>query len=278
METTVVAIRQTRPVDERERLRATFDRAADRYQRARPDYPQELLDALVEMTGVAAGDHLLEIGCATGKATVALANRGFRITCVELGAELAEAARRNLAAFPDVEVVHAAFETWERPRGSAFDLAYAATVWDWLDPAARYRLAWEALRPGGHLAFWGASHVFPDGGDPFFREIQEVYDEIGEGLPPGAPWLRPDELAQHDDEIIASGLFGDVRTRHFDWEVVYDAEAYIDLLETFSGHIAMAPWQRDRLFGEIRRRLAERPSATLRRHWGAVLHVATRLG
>jgi hypothetical protein len=50
------------------------------------------------------------------------------------------------------------------------------------------------------------------------------------------------------------------------------------LLDTFSGHIAMADWQRDRLYGEIRRRLAARPDGQLRRHWGAVLHVARRAG
>ena len=38
----------------------------------------------------------------------------------------------------------------------------------------------------------------------------------------------------------------------------------------------MEDWQRDRLYGEIRRRLADRPDGTLRRHWGAVLHVARR--
>ncbi len=63
----------------------------------------------------------------------------------------------------------------------------------------------------------------------------------------------------------------------FDWEVTYDAESYIDLLETFSGHIAMQPWQRERLYAEIRRRLAERPGGRVRRHWGAALHVARRV-
>ncbi len=64
--------------------------------------------------------------------------------------------------------------------------------------------------------------------------------------------------------------------RHFDWEQTYDAEAYIELLETFSGHIAMLPWPRDRLYGEIRRRLHDPPGHTARRHWGAVLHIAQR--
>jgi SAM-dependent methyltransferase len=260
---------------ERLTLRETFDRAAESYQRARPDYPGELFDDLSRVAGLAPGDRLLEVGCATGKATIPLARRGFRITCVELGSDLTAAARRNLAGL-DAEVIHGRFEDWRPAPGVRFDLVFAATAWHWLDPAVRYPGAWRALRPGGHLAFWSASHVFPDGGDPFFRELQDVYDEIGEGLPPGAAWPRPGELASQTAEIEASGLFDVTAVRHYDWERVYDAEGYIGLLSTFSGHLAMADWQRERLYGEIRRRLGERPDGTVRRHWGAVLHVARR--
>jgi SAM-dependent methyltransferase len=257
-------------------LRMSFDTAADLYQRARPEYPEALLDALIEGAGLHAGDRLLEIGCATGKATLPLARHGFRITCVELGPALAAAARRNLSDFPDVEVVESAFETFDPPTSDRFDLVFAATAWHWLDPAIRYQRAWELLVPGAHLAFWSATHVFPEDGDPFFAELQDVYDEIGEGLPEDVVRPRPGELPDEREEIERSGLFDDVVVRHFDWEVVYDAEGYLQLLDTFSGHIAMEPWQRDRLHSEIRRRLGKRRDGRVRRGWGAVLHVARR--
>jgi len=78
------------------------------------------------------------------------------------------------------------------------------------------------------------------------------------------------------EEIERSGLFNDVVVRHFDWDVVYDAGGYLGLRDTFSGHITMKPWQRDRLYSEIRRRLGKRVNGSLRRGWGAVLHVARR--
>jgi SAM-dependent methyltransferase len=264
------------PGSDRERLRTTFGAAAGIYQQARPEYPDELYDELIRLAGLRPGDRLLEAGCATGKATAPLAGRGFRITCVEVSAELAAAARRNLAGFPGVDIAEAAFETWQPPPGEGYDLVFAATAWHWIDPAVRYRKAWQLLRPGGHLALWSAHHVFPPGGDPFFREIQEVYEEIGEGLPPGSRHPAPGELADRRDEITGSGYFTGFRLRHFDWEISYLAEEYLRLLDTFSGHIAMAQWQRDRLYGEIRRRLAQRPDGRLRRHWGSVLEVATR--
>jgi SAM-dependent methyltransferase len=258
---------------ERERLRETFDQAAEIYHRVRPDYPEGLFDDLIVLAGLAPGDRLLEVGCATGKATLPLARRGFSITCVELGSELAAVARKNLAGF-DVEVAEGRFEDWAGDQPAS--LVFAATAWHWIDPGVRYQRAWEALRPGGHLALWAQEHVFPDGGDPFFREIQEVYDEIGEGLPPGTAYPRPGELEDDRAGIEASGLFEVTGVRQYAWERVYGAEEYIELLSTFSGHLSMADWQRDRLYGEIRRRLARRPDRSVRRGWGTVLHVARR--
>ena len=227
--------------------------------------------------GLHPGSKLLEIGCATGKATVPLARRGFRITCVEIGPDLAAAARRNLSAYDGVGVIETSFEQWQPPAAHQFDLVYAATSWHWVDPRTRCQLAWRLLRPAGHIAVWSALHVRPADGDPFFLEIQDVYNEIGEGLPPGTPFPRPGQLADSSAELADSGLFEVTLVRHFDWAVSYDAEEYIALLDTFSGHICMQPWQRDRLYGEIRGRLAERPDGRLLRHWGAALTVARRL-
>jgi SAM-dependent methyltransferase len=260
----------------REHLRETFNSTAETYHRARPDYPDELFGEVIETANLRPGSDLLEIGCATGKATQALARRGYQITCVELGAELAATARRNLAGHDNVRVVTGKFESWRPQGGQRFDLVYAATAWHWIDPEQRCRLAWQWLRPGGYLALWSALHVLPDGGDPFFAEIQEIYDEIGEGVPDAWVFPRPGELDDNADELAASGLFSVVKVRHFDWEISYSAAGYIELLETFSGHMAMAQWQRDRLYGEIRRRLATRPDGLVRRHWGAALTIARR--
>lgn len=258
------------------RLRESFEQAAAIYQQARPDYPEPLFEDLIRAANLNPGDRLLEIGCATGKATLPLAKRGFAITCVELGAELAAVARHNLAGM-DVNIIHGGFEDWQPEEDNGFDLVFAATAWKWVDPEVRYKKAWQVLRPGGHLAFWNAEHVFPAGGDPFFQEIQNVYYEIGEGKPADKnEWPGPGELNEQRDEIEQSGLFETVHIQHFDWERIYQVEEYIQLLETFSGHILMEKRKRDKLFREIRVRLNGRPDLPVRRHWGAVLHVARR--
>lgn len=258
--------------DDRQMLAATFDRAADLYQRARPDYPDRLFDRLIAVTGLRPGDRVLEVGAGPGKATSALARRGLQITVLEPGRGLAAQARHNLADYP-VEVVEARLEDWHG-ESAAFAAVVAATSWHWVDPEIRYLAAARALLPGGHLAIWTATHVFPVGGDPFFDEIQEVYVAIGEGDPAGVPRPRPGELPDLRAEIEASGLFDVVAVEQLGWTVDYDADGYLRLLSTFSGHIAMERERRERLFGEIRRRLARRPDGRLRRGWGAVLNIA----
>ena len=258
----------------RETLRETFETAAATYDAARPTYPRALFDDLVLLAGLKAGARLLEVGCATGKATRPLLERGFSVVCVELGAQLADRARRNLADTP-VEIHVAPFERWEGPT-EGFDLVYAATAWHWIDPSIRYRKAHALLRPGGHLAFWRAEHAFPVGFDPFFTEIQDVYDAIGESHPGEWPPPTPDAAADDVEEIEVTGLFRDVHVRRYVWETRYTADEYIALLNTFSGHIAMEEAKRNYLYREIRERVAARTDPRVLRHWYAILHVARR--
>jgi SAM-dependent methyltransferase len=130
---------------------------------------------------------------------------GCRI-CVELGTHLAAVARRNLAHFPQVDVVTSAFETWA-PHGAVFDMVFAATSWHWPDPTVRYAKAARVLQPGGALAFVSCGHAFPAGFDPFFTGIQSCYDSTGESAgdwPPG-----PYDVMDESTDIQSSGLFGD---------------------------------------------------------------------
>ncbi len=260
--------------EQREPLRQTFESAAELYDSARPEYPPELFDDVVALAGLEPGARLLEIGCATGKATRPFLERGFSVVGVELGAQLAEVARRNLAGLP-ARIDVAPFERWEAD-GVSFDLVFAATAWHWIDPNLRYEKAHRLLRPGGHLAFWSAVHAFPEGFDSFFTEIQEVYDKLGESYGDEWPPPRPELVADDADEIEASGLFEDVHVRRYVWARHYTADEYIALLDTFSGHIAMAQERREHLYAEIRRRIAARADARVLRHWFAILHVATR--
>lgn len=258
--------------DAREALRYPFDQIAALYDRARPNYPEQLFDDLFALGSLRPGTRVLEIGCGTGQASRPLARRGCRLVCVELGEKLAEIARLNLVDFPLVDVVTASFDTWEPP-GVDFDMVFAASAWHWLDPSTRYGKAARLLKPGGLLALVTGGHAFPKGFDPFFTDIQGCYDAIGEGFGKWPP-PTPEEIPDERQAIEGSGLFEDVRVGRYLWTVDYTADSYIDLLNTYSGHIAMNKSKRDLLCAEIRQRISVRPSGQVRKHYLSILHIA----
>jgi len=261
---------------DRRRLRATFEEVPELYERARPLYPPELFDDLVAYAGLDAGSRVLEIGCGTGQATLPLAQRGLEVVCVELGAGLAAVARRKLARFPRVEVVHGVFEDWEAEEAS-FDAAVAFTAFHWLDPEAKYAKPARLLRPGGALAVAETDHVQVEGGDPFWAEVQADYDAIvpsEDNRPPS----RPEEVGDLRAELEETGLFGEVEVRRYLADVTYSAEEYIGVLDTYSPNRAMEPAKRERLFDLIRRRVEAQPGGTVTKTYLFTLNLARRLG
>jgi SAM-dependent methyltransferase len=256
----------------REELRATFEEVPELYDRARPTYPESLFDDLVELTGLRAGDRVVEIGPGTGKATRPLAERGLDIVGVELGRKLARVARRNLASFPNVEILDAVFESWQ-PFEADFAGVVAFTAFHWVHPEARYIKSARLLREGGALAVVDTRHVLPERSDRFWVEVQSDYDAVvpsDENRPPPAP----EDVPSFESEIDASGCFGPVTVRRYLWDVTYTADEYLAVLDTYSGHRSMADQERSELYHRIRSRIETRADPRVRKSYVAVLDVA----
>ncbi|HYL35251.1 MAG TPA: class I SAM-dependent methyltransferase [Bryobacteraceae bacterium] len=262
--------------EERRLQRArTFDEAAELYDRARREWPDQLFKDLFAQAGIeAAGADVLEIGCGTGQASLAQARRGCRMLCLEMGANLANIARRKLAPFPRVTIVNVRFEDW-KPLDATFDIVFASNSWHWLDPRLRYAKSAALLPPAGVLAFTISGHGFPPGFDPFFTQIQECYEAIGEARIKSPPPL-PDEIPDARDDIENSGYFEDVRIVRHLWTEEFTADEYVGLMSTASDHRLMEPAKRERLFSEMRRLIGERPDGRIRKHNVTILHVARR--
>jgi SAM-dependent methyltransferase len=152
--------------DSRSRLRRTFEELPEAYERARPLYPPQVFDDLVNLAALPEHARLLEVGPGTGQATRPLAKRGYEIVGIELGEGLAARARHKLADFPNAKIIQADFETWE-PNGDRFDAIVAFTAFHWIDPETRYRKSAALLKAQGALAVIATQHVLPEGGDRF---------------------------------------------------------------------------------------------------------------
>ena len=138
-------------------LSETFDSEAERYDRARPGYPDELFDDMAELTSLGRGARILEIGPGTGQATRSLLARGYHVTAIEPGERLAAVLRRKTAGLL-CEVHVTRFEDWPLP-AEPFDAVFAATSFHWLDAATRLECIAAVLRPGGALVIVDTAHV-----------------------------------------------------------------------------------------------------------------------
>ncbi|MEJ7569384.1 MAG: class I SAM-dependent methyltransferase [Gaiellaceae bacterium] len=127
-----------------------FDRVAGEYDRVRPGYPAVLIDQACERAGLGANSRVVEVGCGTGKLTVALAGRGLHIEATDPGLELLTIARRRLSG-SSVRFHACRFEDAELP-DSAFDAVFSATAFHWVDPLVGWAKVARLLRPGGFLA------------------------------------------------------------------------------------------------------------------------------
>ncbi len=259
------------PAD-RLRLRSVFDDVAEAYDRARPTYPAAVFDDLAALADLRPGARLVEIGCGPGKATLALAERGYAVTCIELGARMAALARRNLAAYPAVEVLNVPFEPW-RPEVAGYDAVVAFTAFHWIDPDVRYARTADVLRPGGHLGVLETKHVAAEGGDPFWLEVQDDYVAAGAALEPSPP-PRPGDVPDLGAEIDASGRFDVVGIRRHLWSIDYDVDAFLEVLDTHSRQRGLDPDVRADLYQRIERRVRARPQPSVRTTYLGTLNVA----
>ena len=241
------------------KLKTTFNTAAVLYEDIRPGYPEELIQDIVELSGINDRSRILEVGCGTGKATQPFAERGYELICLDIGADLIAVAKEKLKTFPNASFVQQGFEKWESDR--EFDLIISATAFHWVDPKVRYLKASEVLRSDGFLAVFSNQHVRKDEG--FFAEVQSLYDRYYLPLTKNRP--------THATNFPGVRAFQDPIKRVYPWAQTYSSEQYIKLLSTYSDHIALPDENRNLLFEGITNLIETKYNGQITKHYEAIL-------
>ncbi len=214
-----------------------FETAAEVYEQARPDYPADALDHIVEVLELEPGAHVVDVGAGTGKFARQLVARGLHVTGVEPIAEM----RTIFERVVDAEIVSGTAESIPLDDGSA-DAVTAAQAFHWFDPDRALPELKRVLRPRGGIALiWNVR----DESHPLHQSYAEAIRPYkGEAYPSGGghPAAKP----------LTSPLFTDVEERTFPHVQLMDADGLVARAASVSFIARLGEEERAALLDRIR--------------------------
>ncbi|HXW34690.1 MAG TPA: class I SAM-dependent methyltransferase [Acidimicrobiales bacterium] len=227
----------------------SFGDDAERYDRARPSYPNELVDDLTSGNPRT----VLDVGCGTGIAGRLFAARGCDVLGVEMDPRMAEVARRS-----GLEVEVAPFEKWD-PKGRKFDLLVSGQAWHWINPEVGVEKAAGCLNSQGHFAaFWNHHTHRPEVMSAFEPVYLELAPEILENSPAlgGLQALEREHSGFPAERALsANRSFEGIVLRRYRWTKTYTTDQWLDYLLSTSDHHTMDERRRDALVDGLRKAL-----------------------
>jgi len=238
--------------------RTHFDEIVMKYDKIRPNYPNELFSDLFEYTGTGINKKALEIGAGTGKATRPILEAGYDVTAVEIGANMAAFLSDKFKAYTDFNVIVSAFEDAELEE-DAYDLVYAASSIHWVDAKVGCPKIKRLLKNGGTIAL--LRYNFSSETD---ESLEAAYDKYYRTYYLSSQRYGKAEKRTHDDLRNPAGFlnrygfsgleeygFKDITLNFYDVEIIYTADEYIELYETMADHRDLPEANKTGLYREI---------------------------
>jgi SAM-dependent methyltransferase len=205
----------------------SFGQVADAYDRARPSYPTEAAEWMVERPRAS----VLELGAGTGKLTEHLVTSGHRVLATDPSAPMLRLLRARVRR---AEVAQSAAEAIPTASRSV-DVVACAQAFHWFDHERAMPEIARVLRPGGVLSL-----VWNDRDEriPWVRRLGELIGPAGHDLDPTRA-------------IKESELFEDVETKTFRFWQPLTQELLRDVVVSRSNIAVLDQSERARVFRQV---------------------------
>ena len=234
-------------------LEGTFDTVASAYEKMRPGYVEELYRAIFDYISINENSNVVEVGSGAGQATAPILKTGCKLTAVEYGEQFSVLLKEKFKEYPGFSVMTGKFEDMAFEENT-FDLVFSASAFHWVPEQIGYEKVYSMLKSGGAFARF-ANHPNRDKGNPLLaKEIDTIYDEYYHKFynTKQKKWTEYTEEQAKDMAMIAEKYgFTDIRYALFYRERVFTAKEYVELLGTYSDHIAIDEVIRRKFFSEI---------------------------
>jgi ubiquinone/menaquinone biosynthesis C-methylase UbiE len=224
-------------------MAASFDRAADVYERSRPEYPAEAVGWLLP-EGAAT---VLDLGAGTGKLTRALAARGLEVYAIDPSSRMLDQLR---AAIPDAIISVGTAEDIPLADASV-DAILVGQAWHWVDQDVALPSVARVLKPGGTLGL-----------------VWNIRDER-------VAWVARLTAVMHSAEgevfletgHIDRGPFGEIETASFEWSRDFTRDELLDLVRSRSYFITASPEEQASILRGVGELLERDPDVGGREKW-----------
>lgn len=127
-----------------------FSDRANQYSLYRPQYPKEVIDYLVKMTGLNPAFQIADIGSGTGIFSKLFLDDGYSVTSVEPNDEMRKAAEATLSGYKGFRSVAGTAEETTLENESV-DLITVAQAFHWFRPNETRKEFERILKPSGHI-------------------------------------------------------------------------------------------------------------------------------